>query len=191
MRSVTLITGNVQKAKEIAQALLPYGIKLKHRALNLPELQAATIQEVIAEKVETAYRMVKQPVLVDDTGIFFHGYKNFPGVFCRFVYMSLGFEGLLRLIEPGQAAYFSSFIAFKSNKNEPARIFNGKCVGTLTKQVHGKIKHKMPYDNIFIPKGDTRTFAEMGVANKQQYDHRSKAVRKFARYYLTNYQAEL
>lgn len=182
-----LVTGNQQKALEIERAVSSYGISLTHQAVDIVEIQAQTLEEVIINKVEQAFACVKQPVLVDDTGIFFRGYDHFPGVYCRFMAMNLGFKGLLRLIEPGQVAYFSSFIAFKANAKQPAQLFNGKCFGTLTKKLHGPIKQKMPYDNFFIPNGDTRTFAEMGVADKQKYDHRSKAVKKFARYYANNY----
>lgn len=185
--SVILVTGNQQKAFEIKRAVAQYGITVSHRSFDIPEIQAQTLEEVITNKVEQAYARIKRPVVVDDTGIFFQGYRHFPGVYCRFVFMNLGFKGLLKLMYPGQKAYFSSFLAFKGSAKEAPVLFNGKCFGTLTTTIRGVVKQKMPYDTIFIPKGDTRTFAEMGIEDKQRYDHRSKAVKKFAQYYVQHY----
>ncbi|MBI4407606.1 MAG: hypothetical protein HY565_03850 [Candidatus Kerfeldbacteria bacterium] len=181
---VTLVTSNHQKAYEIGQALRPYGISVKPRAIELDEIQALDIATVVTHKVEQAYALVQRPVLVDDTGIFFVGYNHFPGIFSRYAFMSLGFAGLFKLITPGQRAYFCSYLALKTSAKAKPVLFKGVCRGRLLRTVRGPSKPKMPYDNIFIPDGDTQTFAQLGVTGKQRYDHRSKAVRKFARYYL-------
>ncbi len=183
--SVTLVTSNHQKAYEIGEALHPYGITVKPRAIELDEIQALDIASVVTNKVEQAYALVKGPVIVDDTGIFFVGYNHFPGIFSRYAFMSLGFPGLFKLIKSGQRAYFCSYIAFKASAKAKPVLFKGVCQGRLLRTLRGPIKQKMPYDNIFIPDGDTKTFAQLGVVGKQRYDHRSKAVRKFAHYYLT------
>lgn len=179
---IVLVTSNPQKAKEIAFALRPYQIRVRRRAVDIREIQADALETVIKNKVEQAYALVRRPVIVDDAGMFFVGYRHFPGVYSRFVFMSLGFAGLFKLIQPGQLAYFASFIAYKASASEPARLFSGRCRGKLTKHIKGQLKRKMPYDNFFIPNGDTRTFAQMTVEDKQKYDHRSQAIRKFARF---------
>lgn len=183
--SVTLVTSNHQKAYEIGEASRPYGITIKPRAIELDEIQALDIATVVTHKVEQAYALVQRPVLVDDTGIFFVGYNHFPGIFSRYAFLSLGFPGLFKLISTGQRAYFCSYIAFKVSAKAKPLLFKGVCHGRLIRSLRGQRKPKMPYDNIFIPDGDTKTFAQLGVVGKQRYDHRSKAVRKFARYYLS------
>lgn len=182
-RSVVLLTSNAQKAIEIGEALRPYDIKVIAKNIEVDEIQSTDIAEVVRDKVEKAYAIVKQPVIVDDTGIFFVGYNKFPGVLSRYAFMTLGFPGLFRLILPGQRAYFCSYIALKTSAKAKPVLFKGICRGRLIRELRGKRKKKMPYDNIFIPDGDTKTFSQLGVAGKQKYDHRSKAVRLFARYY--------
>lgn len=188
---VTLITSNPQKAFEIAQALRQYHIRLIHKAIDLPEVKDLKIETVVRDKAEKAYALLRQPVLVDDTGIFFIGYKDFPGAYAKFAFRTLGFKGLFRLIQPGARAYFCSYLGFKAKANQPVQVFRGICRGRLITTLRGKRKAKMPYDNIFIPDGDTLTFSQMSVQGKQRYDHRSKAVRLFARYYLKHYQASI
>lgn len=184
-KEIILVTSNPQKAKEIQAAVKPFDIRIKRRAFDIPEIQADSLEAVIRHKVEYAYDLVKKPVIVDDAGMFFVGYKHFPGVYSRFMFMSLGFEGLFKLIHQHQPAYFASFIAYKGSVKDTPHLFSGRCTGKLTKHIRGTRKPKMPYDNFFIPNGDTRTFAQMSVADKQQYDHRSKAIRKFARFLTT------
>lgn len=179
---IILVTSNHQKAKEIQSAVKPYAIQIRRRAFDIPEIQADSLETVITHKVEYAYRLVRRPVIVDDAGIFFEGYKHFPGVYSRFMFMNLGFPGLFKLIQSNQSAYFASFIAYKGSAQDPPHLFSGRCRGKLTTRIRGTLKPKMPYDNIFIPNGDTRTFAQMTVDDKQRYDHRSKAIRKFARF---------
>jgi XTP/dITP diphosphohydrolase len=41
------------------------------------------------------------------------------------------------------------------------------------------MRAKLPYDTIFIPQGDTRTFAEMSDAEKNSLSHRGRAFAKF------------
>ncbi len=191
MRKTKLIfiTSNPQKAIEVGKALQPYGIEVERRDIDIPEIQTSKLEHVIRDKVEKAYAIVKKPVIVDDAGIFFNGYKDFPGVYSRFMFIALGFRGMFKLITNGQEAHFASFIGYKAAANTPAQIFSGRCPGTLTTRIKGKRKKKMPYDNIFIPRGDSRTFSQMSIEEKQQYDHRSQAVRKFARYLASNSKA--
>lgn len=179
---IVLVTSNQQKALEINHALQPYGIQLTVKNIELDELQSIDLARVVAHKAEQAYQQIKRPVLVDDTGIFFVGYHQFPGVLSRYAFMTLGFPGLFKLIQPGQRAYFCSYLAYKASARSKPVVFKGVCRGRLIRQLRGKRKQKMPYDNIFIPDGDTKTFSELGVVGKQRYDHRSKAVRKFACY---------
>lgn len=184
---IVLVTSNQQKAFEITHALRPYGITIQAKALELDELQSIDMARVVMDKAEQAYRAIRRPILVDDTGIFFVGYHQFPGVLSRYAFMTLGFPGLFKLIQSGQRAYFCSYLAYKASVRSKPVVFKGVCRGRLIRQLRGKRKQKMPYDNIFIPDGDTETFAQLGVAGKQRYDHRSKAVRKFARYYVKQY----
>ncbi|MHA1904797.1 MAG: non-canonical purine NTP pyrophosphatase, partial [Candidatus Thorarchaeota archaeon] len=43
------------------------------------------------------------------------------------------------------------------------------------------------YDPIFIPEGETRTFAQLSFEEKVAISHRTKAFRKFLEWYVKNH----
>jgi XTP/dITP diphosphohydrolase len=45
-----------------------------------------------------------------------------------------------------------------------------------------KGEHGFGYDPIFVPQGESRTFAEMEVEEKNQYSHRAQALSKLAEF---------
>jgi len=180
--TIYLITSNISKYQEIKKVLANFSIKLKRIDIDLPEIKSLAPRQVVIDKVNKAYKIVKKPVIVDDTSLFFSGYNQFPGTISRFIFMTLGFSGIFKLIKNNHSAYFESYIAYLDKKSAVPHIFTGKCQGKLIKKILGKKRTKMPYDNIFIPLGETKTFAQLGVAMKQKYDHRTKAVIKLAKY---------
>jgi XTP/dITP diphosphohydrolase len=175
---IYLVTSNISKFEEIKKIMDSFQIPIKRINIDIPEIKSLSIEEVVRDKAKKAFAIVKKPVMVDDTGIFFSGYKYFPGTISRFIFITLGFRGIFQLISNNQKAYFKSCVAYlDKNLKEPV-IFSGTCYGRLIKKTTGKKRKKMPYDNIFIPNGEIKTFSQLGVAGKQKHDHRSKAVRK-------------
>lgn len=177
-----LVTSNISKYQEIKKVLDQQDVKLKRINIDIPEIKSLDPEEVVIDKVEKAFDIVKKPVFVDDTGIFFAGYKGFPGTHSRFAFATLGFTGLFKLIKHKHPAQFKSYVAYLDKNLKKPKIFVGTCKGNLVRKIKGSRRAKMPYDNIFIPQGETKTFSQLGVAGKQKHDHRSKAVKKLALY---------
>lgn len=183
---IYLVTSNASKYQEIKKILLRYDIIVKRKNIDLPEIKSLDPKEVTIDKAKKAFKIIKQPVFVDDTGIFFSNYKKFPGAISRFVFSTLGYKGIFRLIDNNQKAYFQTYIAYLDGKLKQPKIFIGTCRGKLIRKVAGRKRKKMPYDNIFIPDGEKRTFAELGMVGKQKYDHRSKAIKKLASFLINS-----
>lgn len=53
-------------------------------------------------------------------------------------------------------------------------VFHGECLGTIAEAERGK--GGFGYDPIFIPEGETRTFGEMSLKEKNKVSHRARAV---------------
>lgn len=72
---------------------------------------------------------------------------------------------------PNRQARFRTVISLIWNSTE--HQFEGICNGHILPEVTGK--GGFGYDPIFVPDGDTRSFAQMSLEEKNQYSHRRKA----------------
>ena len=68
--------------------------------------------------------------------------------------------------------------------NGKVTLFEGQCSGIITKTRIGM--EGFGYDPIFIPKGFTKTFAEMEKNEKGLISHRGKAVKNLVRFLSEN-----
>jgi len=73
---IALITGNAGKAAEYAAML---GIEVTPAKAELTEVQSLDVAHVAACKAADAYAQLREPVLVDDTGLTIHAWNGLPG----------------------------------------------------------------------------------------------------------------
>ena len=121
----------------------------------------------------------------DDTGLEVEALDGAPGVrSARYAGSHGDSEGnmskLLSELEsaaengrPSRHAQFRTAICLLHNGEE--HMVEGTCQGTIAATRSGA--KGFGYDPIFIPEGETRTFAEMSVEEKNKISHRGRAVR--------------
>jgi inosine/xanthosine triphosphate pyrophosphatase family protein len=49
----------------------------------LPEFQTLSVEEVVEEKAKAAYAQTGKSVLVEDTGLYFSAWNDFPGALIK------------------------------------------------------------------------------------------------------------
>ncbi|MBI4361516.1 non-canonical purine NTP pyrophosphatase [Candidatus Micrarchaeota archaeon] len=171
--NLLFVTSNASKVREAKHALGP-NWKVTHKNLDVPEVKTESMEETIQRKAETAFSLVKKPVLVEDTGFFLDAYPNFPGTYTKFCIKRIGLDGFLKLLEgKNRQAGFETWLGYHDGQN--VRTFTGSVKGSVADKPRGKAAEKLPYDLIFIPQGEKRTYAEMPLAEKQETSHRAKA----------------
>ena len=89
---ITLITGNVGKAAEYAAML---GIEVTPAKAELTEVQSLDVAHVAARKAADAYAQLREPVLVDDTGLTIHAWNGLPGALVAWFIDTVGTQGIL------------------------------------------------------------------------------------------------
>lgn len=157
---------------------LPH-IKLYQANIDLPEIQTLDQTAIALDKARQAWHHLKQPVLVDDTSIYFDKYPNFPGTMTRFVYQTLGLEGIFRLIETGQGMNIRIVLVLMYGENDYITI-DETIYGTIT-TTHRLDLHKKeaPFDTIFIPDGTTQTVDELRFEGKAEpFLYRMRALKR-------------
>ena len=188
MIKIFFATSNKHKVAEIGAVLAEHGFEVVPRKLPLIEPDFDSLEEVAKFKAQQAFAQLKQPVIVEDTGVFFEGYNNFPGAIAKRVYMGVGFGGLLALIKAAKnkRAFFRTVICFSASDKE-MHLFSGKLSGHLIEKIVEEEKDRLPYEKIFVPDGETKTLVELDLAQKNRISHRAQAARKLAEWLKKNY----
>ncbi|MCL2037423.1 RdgB/HAM1 family non-canonical purine NTP pyrophosphatase [Candidatus Saccharibacteria bacterium] len=171
-QTITLITGNLNKVRELSRLL---NIELSNEKINLPEIQTTDVAEVAKVKAEAAYKIVKKPVLVDDTGLTIRAWGELPGALIRWFIDNVGNAGIVGMLGDNDRAAFAATALGYCDENG-SRVFNGMVDGTIPEKPRGE--NGFGFDAIFIPKGSEKTFAEMTSDEKDSFSSRAIAAAK-------------
>lgn len=192
---LVIATHNKGKLKEMQALLAPYGMEcLSAGELGLPEPAetGTTFAENALIKAHAAAKAANLPALSDDSGLSVAALGGAPGVYTadwaeaapfeggpgRDWYMAMGkVEGKLAQLGPDapRDAWFTSMLALAWPDGE-AQTFEGRIDGTLTWPPRGTLG--FGYDPVFVPAGETQTFAEIDPARKNAMSHRAVAFAK-------------
>ena len=93
--TIYFVSGNKGKLIEIQKFNENFGIDLAQAELDLLEPQATSLTYISKFKAVHAWKKLKKPLFVDDGGIFFEKYNNFPGTMSKYVAHGLGSEGII------------------------------------------------------------------------------------------------
>jgi non-canonical purine NTP pyrophosphatase (RdgB/HAM1 family) len=150
------------------------GQRVTRASLALDEIQAIALEPVVIHKVKHAYAHVRQPVLVEDTGLQFAAWHGLPGALVKWFLVALGTDGLCRLLhdEANRAAIASTLFAYYDGTL--LRVFPGMVMGSIPHTPRGS--GGFGWDAIFQPLESERTFAEMRPEEKDRFSMRRLAL---------------
>lgn len=170
---LTLITGNQSKVREFERLL---DITFTSRAIDLPEIQETDVSTVAKIKAEAAYAVVKQPLIVDDSGLYVHAWGQLPGALSVWFVENVGPEGLLKMLEgwDDRSAHVETVLGYCDEHG--SKVFLGSVQGSIALEPQGT--NGLGYDKIFVPTGSDRTVAELTPEEKDAMSARSQAVAK-------------
>ena len=137
-----------------------------------------------AEKKARLYsRFTRSLAMADDSGLMVARLRGAPGVYsARFAGENCTYQDnnrkLLRLLKnvppAKRSAKFVCVIAIYQNGRRVQTV-RGECPGKIAFEERGK--SGFGYDPVFIPQGNSKTFAQMGPSAKARVSHRGKALR--------------
>jgi len=173
MAAVVFITGNQRKVDYLNMWL---GLPVMHRKLDLDELQSLDPHVVAEHKARQAYGILHEPVLIEDTALTFTGMGRLPGTFVKFFLEEIGNEGLCKLADTLEHREAVATVTYAFCDGDQVHFFEGAVRGTVASEPRGE--NGMGWDPVFIPEGETRTFAEMHDDEKKQYSARAIGIKK-------------
>lgn len=178
---LVFVTSNPGKAREAAAFL---GRAIAAQALDIPEIQSLDFREVARAKAIVAARALGVAVLVEDSGLAVAGWGGFPGPLTKWITMGvLGQEGLAKMMDGfsdrGAEAVSVLAVARPDQREADVIVAEGRVKGSIA--LHPRGANGFGWDVLFIPEGETRTFAEMGENEKNSASHRARAFQELQR----------
>jgi len=169
-----IATTNRNKLDEFRR-ILP-DIEILGKKLDIDEIQSLDPYKVVEHKAIEAYKANDyNPILVEETSLALRGLGGRPGAyikdFCEEAEMRrMIAEGWLKGRD--RAALAKVLIAVYDGAD--VQIREGVAAGTIAETLRGA--NGFGWDDMFIPEGETRTFAEMSDAEKDHYSMRRRAL---------------
>lgn len=171
MAKITIVTGNPNKAKEIASIL--DGLEVDFQSFDIPEIQSFELEEIVRHKAQAAFLAAHGPVIVEDVSFQVEALGNFPGPFVKFWEKNVGYDLAVRIAE--QAGNMSATVRCGVGYADYAQTLyaEGVVKGKLVARRGGE---GFGFDYYFMPEEYTQTFSEMGKNQKNKISHRARAL---------------
>lgn len=177
------ITSNKSKYLEAKSLGKNFGLNIIQKNIKIAEIKSLDQDQVIRELAKNAYIKVKKPLIIDDTALYFHEYYNFPGTYTKFLFKTIGFSGIKKLVKDHSGAFWRCSVAY-INKNELI-IFDGELEGKLHFPRGGTLiatNTDWPYNDIFFPKGLSIPLSKLSTEGRLKISHRAIAMKKLFKY---------
>ncbi|MEK7099240.1 MAG: non-canonical purine NTP pyrophosphatase [Patescibacteria group bacterium] len=175
MKKLVFVTQNKYKLED-ARKLLPE-FEIEHVDFDVPEIQSLDPKEIITHKLNIAYEKIGVPCFVMDSSLALDCLNGMPGPFIKWWFEStVGEEKTCKI-----ATLFGERGIMWTNM---LGYFDGRDTHYLEEILHGTLPETprgtdgYHWDTIFIPQGETETFAEMGFERKQQYAPTKKLLQR-------------
>jgi len=175
------MTQNKHKLAELRPLFEKFDVSFETTSVEKFEIRADDVEALAHEAAITAYDALKRPVVLDDTGLFVDALNGFPGTYSAYVLKAIGNAGILRLMNNinERAAKFVTAVGYADG--DAIQTFIGVMSGNIARTPAGE--EGFGYDPIFVPQGETRTYAQLSLSEKVNISHRTKAFRRFLDWY--------
>ena len=170
--AIHICISNNNKVREFERIL---GVSLIPSKIDLDEIQTLDAEEVCRNKATAAFAALGHPVLVDDTGFELIALNGFPGALVTWT-IGAGSTSILHRMLPVKADERASVVTAVGYAEQGyVHAVAGRVKGRVIPVPSGG--NGFGFDDVFVPVGDTRTFAEMTDAEKDQLSPRAIALR--------------
>jgi XTP/dITP diphosphohydrolase len=174
---IRFVSSNRHKIDEVTAIMTPVGVEVVPASIKIEELQTNDVSKLVEDKLIKAFRAIGRPLFVEHTGLYIDGLNGLPAGLTQVFWDNL------------QADKFAEIVGNLSDPRLVARTVLGYCDGRRFHFFEGEVAGRVPkvpagnrdfqWDCVFIPDGETQTFAELGP-KKNQISMRRKALDEFA-----------
>mgnify|MGYP005645344897 FL=1 len=145
---INFITGNPQKVA-IAQAALGKDFQILATDIDLPEVQSMALTEIAIYSAKKALEIVKEPLILTDSGFFIDALNGFPGPFVKWTNKTLTNHDFLAMLlnKRTQKAHTEDCLVYAVPGKKPV-IFYSRVSGKVVTEAQ---QNQSSISQLFIP----------------------------------------
>jgi len=188
--NITYVTTNIGKVKSLQRHLEPYQIGVIQKAVELPEPRSSDVKLIAEHKARSAYKILKEPLVVLDAGFYIPSLNGFPRAFVNFTLETIGLEGILTLVGGKERdCEFRECLAYMDGTQTEPICFTSAIKGFIAEKPKGKMQNHLwsPLALIFVPPNTGRTLGEMTPEEYasfwKDYPRESSCQKQFGEWY--------
>lgn len=176
---IHFLSSNPHKIQEVEAILGAAGVRVIPTQAKVEELQTDNVKSLVRDKVLKAFSKIGRPLFVEHTGLHLSGLNGLPGGLTQIFWDKLGPESFATLATSlaTQEVIAKTTIGYCDSRK--IHYFEGEVKGTVPKVPAGS--RDFQWDCVFVPDGESQTFAELG-AKKNEISMRRKALDTFRDY---------
>lgn len=177
MHDLRFLSGNKFKVEEVRAIMSKINIGIIPVDHKISELQTIDVSDLVHDKCIQAFQKVNRPIFVEHTSLHISSLHGFPGGLTQIFWDTLKADKV--------AEIFGNMADPSVKATTRIAYCDGKKMHQFEGEVHGKISAEpcgdraFQWDCIFIPDGESLTFAEMGE-RKNDISMRRRALERFA-----------
>lgn len=178
---IRFITRNKYKIAEVNTLLNGTGVEVIAAEHTINEIQTEDVQQLLRDKLLKAFKFVGRPVFVEHTVLYIENLNGFPGGLTQIFWDKLNADKFSFLLGSGENPKLTAKTIIGYCDSMKIYTFEGSIDGTIASEPKGN--RDFQWDCIFIPNGETETFAEMGE-RKNSISMRKLAFDQFKEFLL-------
>ena len=174
---VRFVTSNPFKIAEAQDILKAVDVHVVPIDMKIEELQTTNTSHLIRDKAIRAFGAIARPLFVEHTGLYLNYMNGLPGGLTQIVWDALQADRFAELFgkSPDPGVIAKTTLGYVDGKQ--VHIFVGEVAGRIADAPRGS--RNFQWDCVFIPDGETQTFAEIGN-RKNDISMRRRALDQYA-----------
>ena len=171
--TIYFISSNSFKIKEVQEILSSASINVSGYSLKINEIQSESMRDIVIDKAIKAYKVLRRPLIVEQTGLHISDFGNLPGGLTQIFWDALQADKFCQYFSDKGIVSAETVVAYCDGKK--VYTFSGEIEGSIVSIPRGD--RSFQWDCVFQPSGYLQTFAELGE-EKNNISMRRKALEK-------------
>ena len=178
---IRFVSKNEFKVREVQSILKDAGVEIIPAQHSIDEIQTEDVNNLVRDKLLKAFKIIGQPVFVEHTGLYIESLNEFPGGLTQIFWDKLKADKFSELFGNGSNTKLVAKTIIGYCNSRKIHLFEGGIKGNISPEPRGN--RDFQWDCVFIPEGESMTFAEMGN-KKNEISMRKIAFDKFNEYLM-------